>query len=155
MKKIFFLLSFIVLVLGIESNAQNSLYFDKQLKEDESFLPFIGGASDVIGVAGDSTWQYTVKKVTPEKQLPYVYLKLNRVNTTGTVSVYLYSKHTLNTPDTLISTAIVWKKTTADTLIMISPSTYRISDYTKILIKGSTSATGGKVTYLDFKIVEY
>lgn len=150
--------NFIVLItlmlMAFASQAQESTKYDAVLTQDQSYLPFVGETTDVIGTNNDSIWFYTVKRVVPDKQIPYIYLKLNRVNTTGTVAISLYGKQTYNSPDTLIAPVITWKKTTADTLIKIVPSTYRTLDYTKLYIKGSTKAAGGKVIYSDFKFVQ-
>ena len=159
MKKIFGLLSILALFASMvlfasQAQAQEKTPFDFELTSTQSLYPFVGKTTDVIGTGGDSIWFYTIKRMVPDKQVPYVYLKLNRVNTTGTVAISLYGKHTYNTPDTLLGPTITWRKTTADTLIMFSPTVYRALDYTKLYIKGSSAAAGGKVIYADFKFLE-
>lgn len=152
MKK-FILLGLIVLSYFLNVQAQKSANQDWVLTSDQSIVYFQGTSTDAIGVAGDSIWFYTVKRVVPAKQLPYVRVKLDSVKAGGTVSVILYGKETLNSPYIARSTK-TWYMTTSDTTLYLTDTLSRVLDYTRVLVTASDDTTGAKINLIDYKIVE-
>jgi len=152
MKK-FFLLLIALFTMSVTLLAQESATNDASLTNDNSYMNYTGKSTDVIGTDGDSIWHYTIKKVVPSRQIPYMYVKLDSVKSGGTVSVYLYGKKTLNSPLYGIGDTITWKMTTADTSFAIYGSAFNFLDYTQLRIVGSTDTTGAKINYFDYKVV--
>jgi|SRR5690554_4791697 len=151
MKKILLLLSVLILS-SISIYSQESSEYDWALSSDQSVVLFQGDAADVIG-AGDSVWFYTVKRIVPKKQIQNVYVSADSVKAGGTVTFTLFDKETYNSDYAGIDT-VTWYVTSSDTSFSLSSSTYSISDYTKIHVKGSDDTTGAKITKLDIKFVE-
>lgn len=132
--------------------SQESSESDWVLSEDQSVVLFQGYAGDVIG-SGDSVWFYTVKRVVPNKQIQYVNVTVDSVKAGGAVTFTLFDKDTYNSTLAGIDT-VTRSLTTSDTTFTLSSSTYSISDYTRIYVKGSDDTTGAKITKLDIKFVE-
>ena len=111
------------------------------------------GATDVIGVSGDSIWTYTIEKKCKGATIPKFGIKLLRVAVGGTVAV-VFQQKALPTESYSTITTVTWKKTTADTTIYFIPTSSTRAVYNRISVTGSSSTAKGEIEYLDTKIFE-
>jgi hypothetical protein len=126
---------------------------DKEIDYGVTELYYSGIAKDAIGISGDSTWTYTIKKKCVSQIKPVIGIKLNRVAVGGTVSV-VFAQKVLGTQSYSTITTVSWKKSSADTVIYFTPSAATAAVYNRISLTGSSSTIKASVSYIDFKVFE-
>lgn len=115
---------------------------------------YTGSATvDRIGTASDSTWGYTIKKMSKSTIRPIIGIKLTRSASGGQVAV-VFAQKVLDSQSYSTITTVTWKKTTADTTIFFTPSAATAACYNRITLTGSTSTAKAEVSFLNVKVFE-
>lgn len=150
MKKLLTILLLSGLFLAV-TFAQNET-FDASLGYDYTYNLYTGTAGDTIG-SGDSTWTYTIEKLTDTKIFAYARLELDSTGGTGAPVTVLLQNKVFNSETFSNIDTVTWTVGT-DTTIIFETTTSDIADKWRILMTGSTDGFRAKVPRLDMKFIK-
>lgn len=146
---------FVILMLGLFSLAsfsQNQTV-DKSLGYNKTYSFYVGQSSDTLG-SSDSTWTYTINKLSTKKTFCNVYIEVDTLAGTTDDECSFILEYKAAPGESIYTTAnTVTYFQSEDTTFNIQNTTAVISDYWRIRVEGSTDDIKSIIKRCDFKIV--
>jgi hypothetical protein len=156
MKKIFsimLLLSLCLTVTFAQRGENQQTTVDKSLGYDQTYFLYPGLVTDSVGVI-DSTWSFTIGKLTRKPVKANFYLDLDSTGGTfDTVNFYIQKKvHDLAD---FVNTDTLYWKVGSDTIIKEwQTSSFHTADFWRLYIEGTNNTFKFHINRLDGKFVE-
>ena len=146
------LFAMILGLFSLVSYAQNQTV-DKSIKYSQTYTTLVGSVGDTLGTL-DSTWSYTVQKLSTDKTFCNVYIGVDTVTGTSTDATYFILEYKAAIGESVyIPTDTVTYYQSADTTFNIQNSTAVIADFWRLRVIGTTDDVKSDIQRCDFKIV--